>query len=241
MARTLLDLVGDAALEIGLERPTTALNGTNKIGEQLAQHATRTGQQLVERHAWPILRRIHTFPTVASQEDYALPDDFDRLIGGTAYDTSNFDMMRGSLTPQEWQAIKNSFLGSGVVDRRFQIRRGPTQLTNRFYLDPIPSSVVTLSFEYVSKYWVVQSGAANQDRFMLDTDEYLLPDSLMVMGTKWRYQAAKGLATTDFAEFWASVDAQYAQAKAPDTLPLGGPRFGIHLLDHSNVPETGFG
>lgn len=240
---TLLSIVQDAAVEIALEAPSSAFNAMDFIGRQLGQHVNRTGIELAGRYDWPSLKRTHTFTTVAAQEEYALPADFGRLVDRTAYDVSDSRLMNGSLTSQEWWAIRNSFIGSGIVHRRFRIvAPADGGLTNTIRLDPIPQTAgVTLIFEYVSKWWVARDGARADERCTLDTDEPLLNAGLLTMGSGWRYQAANGLQTTNFREFWDAAARVYAQEKAAGVLDMTRGRFGVRFLDHSNVPETGMG
>ena len=240
---TLLRIIQDAALEIALEPPASAFNATDLIGRQLGQHVNRTGEELAGRYDWPNLKRLYTFPTVQGKEEYDLPSDFGRLVDRTAYDVGDNRLMNGSLTSQEWWAIKNSFLGSGIVHRRFRIVAPANGgLTNTLRLDPIPQTAgINLVFEYVSKWWVARGGARADERCTLDTDEPLLNAGLLTMGASWRHQAANGLATTNFREFWDAADRVYSQEKAAGVLDMTRSRFTVRLLDHDNVPETGMG
>ncbi len=247
MGSSLLQIVQDAAAEMNLiPTPQSAFNASDQVGFGLGAHANRTGRQLMQRWDWEVLKRPHFFTSVQGQAQYPLPSDFERIVDDTVWDSGNFWPVRGSLSSQEWQALKNSFWGAGMVYKRYRLIRADTSANLVFEIDPPSGSDgENLFFEYVSNAWVNDAGTM-KDRFTLDTDTSVFSDDLMVMGAKWRYQSALGLTTTSFDEFWRTAEAIYVAQRNPGVQTLysshyGDSRYGPRLLDNCNVQDSRMG
>lgn len=245
---TLLTVVQDACDEIGIARPPAVVGINDPQIRQLLALANRDGRQLRDEPegGWKILQVLHLFNTVASQEAYSLPSDYSRMISDTFWDRADFDRVRGQLTPQEWQEIKSGLLGSGVVNRRFRIRRDPAAVppTRKILIDPIPpASGEEQVFEYVSNAWVVSAdGLTTRTAWGADDDFSLLPEDLLTMGLVWRFRAAKGMdAALLIAEWEAAKSRAIAFDAVATKLSLTNRRLPVQLVGPWNVPETGFG
>lgn len=240
---SLLNICKGAARSAGLAQPTTVFNSTDPTNALLFAAAEEEIESLMRAADWTVLQREHTFSTVASTGDYALPDDFERFIDGTAWDRSEYEQMRGPLSPGQWQAVKSSILGSSVsLTKRWRVKYDASTGGNRFFIDPVPSSVANLVFEYVSSKPIVSSSTAVA-AWAGDSDTTLFDEWLVRLGVKWRVLERLGLA---YAEARDEYDRERDKAVANDggmpalsiaRRPLNEP----HLLDSHNVPETGIG
>jgi hypothetical protein len=106
---------------------------------------------------------------------------------------------------QEWQDLK----GMGNAGPRYYYRiRGGRILSN-----PVPEAGHTWAFEYVSKNWIVSADDTYKSYFTLDTDEVLLPEELVLMGIRWRWNREKGL---DYAELFRTYEMQVKDALGRD-------------------------
>ena len=169
------------------------------------------------------------------QTNYAMPSDYQRIVNKTQYNKSNRWSVIGPKDAQEWQWLKASYVTTGPR-MRFRI------IGNKFVVWPAPSAVVTLGFEYQSGSWVLANdGVTYKTKATADTDTFLFPDRLLVLGTKLKYFEIKGFDTTalnaDFARELLKFKAQDAGA---DTLSLA-PKYPNILLTQNNLPDTGFG
>lgn len=168
------------------------------------------------------------------QTKYDMPADFARMVNKTQYNRSNRWAIIGPKDSQEWQWLKSSYITTGPR-MRYRIMNG------KFTIWPMATSNVNLGYEYVSKYWALDSGGTLKARFTADTDTSLFPDTLLVLGTKLKYFEIKGFDTTALA---AAFDRELSKYKATeggaDTLSLA-PRWGDVLLTQNNLPDVGYG
>jgi hypothetical protein len=235
----LLALVQQAALELGLAKPTTVVGNPDQQVSQLLALAQREAREMMTRGTaiggWQMLRKEYAFSMVATQEAYPMPADIDHLIPGTFWDRSFRWQLLGPLSPQEWQVLKSGISPTGPR-RRFRIFGG------MFEINPVPSDTNQLAYEYYSVNWCQSATAVGQNRWLADTDTYLLDDDTLVMGLIWRFRRAKGLDyDTERAEWDACVDRMLARQAGSRSLPLNLSSSGPHLLNQMNVPDTGYG
>lgn len=241
MARTLLQIVQAACDELGIPRPITVIGSMDAQAQQLLALSNRDGTDLALREGsaggWQQLRREYTFDTVAGTDNYSFPTDLNYFINTTTWDRSQAWPLSGPLSPQSWQVIKSGGIGSIGPQTRFRV------MQNRIYIDPVPSAVHTLVFEYYTNAWCVGTDGTQRQRWGSDTDTPFLPDDALVLGLIWRYLRAKRL---DYAEEYSMYEEFVRQALGRSTMApvlsiTGGVGDGGRLLDNSNVPENGYG
>lgn len=152
--RTILQIIQDASLELGLPTVSSVVNSTDTTVRQLLAFAHRTGDELQSRYDWPQLSKEYTFDLVDSEAAYALPDDFDRFIFRTFWDRDNFWELDGPLSPQEWQWYKSGAVSS-FPRRRYRFKGFADE---QFFLDPTPDAGdagETMAFEYQTQTWII--------------------------------------------------------------------------------------
>lgn len=115
-----------------------------------------------------------------------------------------------------WQSYKAQTFTSPLAEYRL---RG-----NELLFLPAPTAGQTCAFEYVSRYWLTDSGGSTyRDAFAADSDLPLVDDELMLTGILWRWRKVKGF---DYAEEQLAYERQVADAMARDgtkaILDLGG-------------------
>lgn len=237
-----LTIIQDTFDEVGFPRPSSVVSNTDQLARQSLALLNRTGKELARDHDWKVLVREHSFSTAAGTADYALPSDFDHFIDDTAWNRTDTETLQGPLSAQSWQRIKS--FGSGTSGQGWRVKRSTSgAITNRFVIDPTPTAIETLVFEYVSTSWLTDTlGTTGKAAVTVDTDLPLLPEHLLIMGLRWRVLAAKGLEYGDqLAEFQASVRREMGRDGGAKKLSLGGRRSGVSLLGNSNIPDTGYG
>ena len=235
---TALNVVNDALLEMGVvssavENVFTSTD-TNVI--QMKALLKRLGRNLTRKYQWAALQKTHSFSTVDGTESYALPADFGRLLPSSQWNETTEQRLLGPLQAQGWRLLKVASVANGITYfHRFYQRK--------VWLNPTPSAVETVSYEYQSRYWVQPSGqteptsespSANADTLWFDSP-------LLVAGLKWMWKTAKRMdSSAEENEFREALEfAMGGDSFSPDLSLTGGG--GIRLLDEHNVPETGFG
>jgi hypothetical protein len=170
-----------------------------------------------------------------SYDRYALPNDFAYLITQTGWDRSFRWQMLGPLSAQEWQVLKSGISPTGPR-RRYRI------MGNYIFIDPVPTSVEDIVFEYYSNAWCQSVDAVAQSTWQADTDYYTLDDDCFILGLKWRFLAAKKLDfEQEYETYQRACERVAARNAGQRDLPLNATASGIRLLNNNNVPDTGYG
>lgn len=247
---SMLTLINLALDELILPRLAAGdLTGTSTV-ENVKLYAAlinRQGRALrdVKEGGWTILQRLHTFNTVASTDEYALPSDYVRLINSTVWDRTLLTPAIGPISPLVWQTIKSGLVGTGAYSPRYRIVRSTVAATfeRKFIIDPVPTAVEAMAFEYLSTFWATNSaGSTGKSTISLDTDNCLLDDDLMVMGMIWRWRRALGYEyASSLAEYNERLDQKMADDAPAQGVSLSGSPDTAPFLGYPNIPETGFG
>src|SRR6185436_10639097 len=117
--------------------------------------------------------------------------DFDRLIDRTQWDKSKHWEMLGPSTPQQQEWLRSGYISTGPRIR-YWMKGG------FFQIWPPLGSEESLSYEYVSKYWILDTGGSvtTKQAFSADTDTCIFPDPLMEALIWLKYFELKGFDTT---------------------------------------------
>lgn len=234
---SLLSVCQDVADVIGLTRPTAIITGTDQLSRQMLGTAREVLEEL-GRMDWPFLEIPYSFTTVPNQTAYALPPDFGREVGDTAYEASQYYPLRGSLTPSDWSRQRNA-LPSQIGRYKFRIFGFPQM----FNFTPTPQTAENIIFEYQTNYRVMHSNSTYGTTFSADDDTALVPEDLLKIGLKWRIRRAKGL---DYSEEYDNYEMlrkeRLAQALTLGSMPVAY-RNAVEIpeLPTGYVPEFGFG
>lgn len=238
---SLYTICQNAAEGIPINVPTTIYGNSDETATMLLSQANRAGKALA-RMDWPELQIEYEFTTTIGTADYALPDDFDRMISMTAWNRSQYWRARGGLTPRAWQEIKSSVLGNTIIGTRFRIRRVSGIGFRALSLDPTPTAAEDLVFEYISNQWCASSDLVTYRKaWGADTDVGILDEYLLELGLHWRVLNRLGMSyLEEREEYDREVAKAFAVAGVMEPLELS-PSRNIRLLNFRNVPDTHFG
>jgi hypothetical protein len=159
-----------------------------------------------------------------------LPVDFQRFLrgGGEPNDVGRNYAMGGPGGVANWQS-QRTFPGTA-----------PGQWRKFGSTIKVLGGTATddLRLEYISKYPVRDIGAVAKARFTADSDTPRMPENLVRLGLRWRFQQAGGL---DYAESMASYEREFERAADEDrggsrTIILGTPYF-----KWGGVPDSSLG
>lgn len=241
---TFLSIIQDACDEMTVTRPSGIVAATGQTERTLLAHARREGRELVRMANWMALRVTHTFDTVAAQEEYALPADYHKIVVDTEWDRANLVPLNGPLDAPDWQFLKSTSFGGGLVNRRFRIMRSASSINKVIYIDPVPTSAdagETLAFEYMSRYYSATAGGTAQEDWAADTDVPVLDADLFRLGVQVRYRRGRGLDFASEADEWQGIFDNLVGADRPSPTLSLAPRPTVRLISGANVPDTGYG
>lgn len=152
MPLTLLQIVQDAAVLCGLDKPSTVVGSTHPTAVKALAMLHVEGAALRRDHSWDALKRLHTVTLVDGAQTYALPADFERHVFSTHWD-SGMSLPASIGTSQDWQYVQNA----NFVYTSSKIARFWGWLNNQIYLYSTPDSTDagnTITFEYQSATWI---------------------------------------------------------------------------------------
>lgn len=230
---TLLTVCQAVANDAGFDAPASILGNTDETAIQLLALANKAGK-LIAKKPWSRLQREHTFTTQIGVEAYVPPTDLGWFVDDTAWDRSSYWQLRGSISPQEWQARKSGVMAQSPRSRfRFQL--------NLIYIDPVPAAEFDAVIEYVSDKWVLANDGLRYAAFQTDGDGVLFPEILLQLDLTWRFLARKGLA---YIEEKDEAERQIELAIGRDVPSVPTNLAGDRRTDWPPLPTrpvTGFG
>ena len=93
----------DAAIELGLTTSDSSdpFASTDQNMVQLCRLITGVGRDLVKVRQWTHLQKSTTISTSNGDNDYDLPDDFDRYINGSGWNRTTDLPLVGPLSPPQ--------------------------------------------------------------------------------------------------------------------------------------------
>lgn len=187
---TLIDIIRQAADELGLPRPASAV-ASDPQTRQLVALANAVCRDILQEHAWSLQHTLATVTSVAGQSDYAIPDDFDRIIDDTEWDSTNHWRLVGPQTPQQARAL----IESGLTWTGTTMFRLFGSSTIRLWPTPTVDNQL-FAYEYVSENWGRDTDGNRKDRMTSDTDTSIFDPQLVVKGMKVAFMQAKGFDTS---------------------------------------------
>jgi hypothetical protein len=245
MTAALLQILSNAAAECSVTRPETVINNADEDVRRLLQMSRKGGRQMVKMADWTVLQRLHTITTDSANTtgEYALPDDYGRLLGETVWDRSGQRPMAGPVNPQEWQNLKSSGFGGSNIYEKFRIYRASTGVGRSVYIHPVPTvSAETRAFEYISKHWCVNEDlVTTQDDWVADSDVAILDQDLLTLDLIVRFKRSIGLDfTSEAQELEDMLSTEKGQDRPSPAVSLNS-HTRLHLIGWANVPEQGYG
>lgn len=237
MDATVLQCLKQAAGELGLPVPPSAVASTDEQAVQMLALFNSAGNELVRMYEWQFLRKTATITLVEGQSRYPLTSDFSKLINQTLWETNNVNSVFGEVTPRQWAYLNNS---STVVPEYCFI------IKNRaFEFAPVPSATNStlgdITYEYISNGWLSSYDIPNTylNFAQSDLDVIQFDFWLIVKLLKLKMWEAKGLDTAaladDFNRYFANATGQDHGA------PVLSLVNGYSSLPPLGIPSTGYG
>jgi len=236
---SLLTIIQNAAIEVGIIKPTTAFANTNPDIVKLMRLSNKVGLRLMKLFPWEILSAERTFTSVATEEQVAiLPADFDRFVPETFWNRTDVFLLSGPVGHSEWQGKKATSF-SDTENRRFRLRGG------KILVIPTIAAGKDLAYEYVSKNWNETSGQVGQTAWGADADTGIIDEELMTRGVIWEYLANEGLpnssqayAYEEYFETLCTNDRPWGEVATSGDI-FGGQAKGRHFTGAPPVAGSG--
>ena len=202
--------------------PTTIIGNVEDVAKQMLEVMTVSVTELARSYDWQELQKEKTFNTVAATVGYNLPTDFDRFINNTFWNETNNEKVVGPVTPEEYRILKTD--NAGAVNDYFRIRAG------QVLIYPIPSSIESMIYEYVSNLVVLSSSSVGQSQWLADTDVPAIDASMVRLDATWRWLKNQG---RPYAE-----EQKIANSAVAERARINGARRTIR--HHSSSDEYNF-
>lgn len=224
---TLLTIVQDASVILGLPEPSAVASSTDPATKKLLRYANQAGRELMRYHDWQnlIIEQEFTSLNQETQTNAIPPNDYDRLVyNAMVWDRTSHLQLAGP-TPQRYWSLIQSGISSGIS--------GYWRLIgNQMHILPVMDAGHTLAFEYISKRWAQSSLGMLQDKFQADTDTSLLSEDLLTLEIIWRFRQSRGFA--QYAEDLSTCEREKEKAAAADR---GSGRMRPEGNDYANNPQ----
>ena len=208
---SLLTIVQNFCRRTGvIDAPSAVMSSTDRDVIQIRALLEEEGNDLSARGVWSGLTREALHTTLALEDQGAIADiadgGFSYIKNQTIWDRTDRLPVLGPESDVQWQTMKAIV----VNEPRYWFRiRG-----NHMLVNPVPAAGHEWAFEYASKYWILGAdGTTYKEFFTADDDVGVIPESLMLMGLRWRWKKEKGL---DYAEDFRTYEIQVKNALGSD-------------------------
>lgn len=213
---TILDIIKQFCARTALPVPSIVATSGDETLLQILGLANELIDDL-QRFTWTALIREATWTSVASSDQGAVttlaPFGFHKIRNETIFDRTDGRQLYGPRDSSTWQAMKASNVTGPFYS--YRIRGG--------HLITIPDMPAghEMAFEYTSNHMVEASNGSTKNYFTADTDTFLLPDVLLLLGLRWKWKSEKGL---PYAEEQRAYETRVAEESGGD-----GTKATLHL------------
>lgn len=221
---TILSAMQSAALRLVGQKPTTFFGADGQFEQEIADLVNEVAIDICKYQDWQALIRLHQITGDGSIAEFALPDDYDRmLINSSLQDVDSWAWGYAHI-----QDI-NQFTyleGRGSLP----VPGGWVIYGNQLRFSPAPRGNAT--FPYITTNYAQTERTSGESEFKTDADTFLLPERLLTLGLVWRWRENKKLdAAGDQEAFIKALDEYAAKDGGSKTFRLSSRRAipGTHV------------
>lgn len=222
-----LEIVKATNYEINETPPSTLVSPTDPNALQNLNLLYAVGRDLVAAKYWNQLKRQGTITTANADNLYSLPTDFYAPCIDTHYNQTDSEKLVGPISDSEWNWLAYG-ISAGSDTQKFRIFGRTNEQQVQIY--PTPSSVQTISFDYISNAWIrAIAGSTWSTTITLDTDVVAFDDDIMILGLKAKLQKERGLEyQTNMAAYQRKLEQSHARWEGSYIGSMAGGRRKIN-------------
>lgn len=187
---TILQVVQKAALYLGLEQPSVFYTNTTRTWQEMQVVVSDCVKQILEEYDWQALKKTATILGDDVSEDFDMPADYDRMVRD-AHMWTNFMTF--------WPGIQVGSVDTWLAMEEVGFFASPVPLwiifDNMFHVRPVMGIGDHLSYFYISKYLVANSGSSVgiADEFTEDSQSFVLSERLLRLCIVYNWKMLKGM------------------------------------------------
>lgn len=188
---TILSVVQNVALAVGLERPDVVMSSTDREMQELVRIAGNVAILIRDAEFdWQALQKIEVITGDGVAEAHNLPDDYARMNTQASLWSSRWSWGFEKISDlNDWlDMIANNFMpmsGQWII------------YGDQLHILPVTANTETVRYVYISNLIVKQAGGALVETFSADNDTFRLDEHLLELGIIWKYKAQKGQITDE--------------------------------------------
>lgn len=190
---TVLSVVQQASLKIGVARPDQLFAGTTRVLQELQEAVIETAKMIAfdTGHDWSKLKTLGTFTGDGVALGFNLPSDYRKMLK-----KARLWPINSPYAPYTHYADTDSWLGTQVqsfqpligawtiIGEQVQIRVGGNNAA--------VATGDTVQFYYITNNMAKDAGGTPKAEFTIDTDVFRLDERLLKLGLIYKWKQAKG-------------------------------------------------
>jgi len=171
--------------------------------KQMVAIANRVAYEIMNYFQWNELRTTSQISVNPGQSRYQLPVDYQDLVPNSAWEDEGERQVEFPVPNDRWFLYKYTSYSAGGT---YRIRK----YGNEIEVISDAEDNTSFSYEYISKWVVLDDEGARKELFTVDTDTFLLDDQLLVLGIQAHWQQAKLMPS--YTEHFGNYSRKLAEA-----------------------------
>lgn len=187
---TLLEIMQEFCVRAGIPKPLVVMASRDEQLLQLVGLAHEVLDDMLTHYVWEALEKEAAWVSLAAENQGVLtalaPYGFLYIKNETIWDRTDQRPVYGPLYAAEWQADK-ALVSTGPF-YSYRIRGGVLKFT------PTMVAGHSMAFEYASEDSILDvDGVTYKKYFTADDDTFILNESMLLAGLRWKWKYEKGL------------------------------------------------
>jgi hypothetical protein len=183
---TILSVVQNVCLAVGLDKPDVAMSSTDREIMELIRIANDVAALIRDAEFdWQALQLIHTITGDGLADAFDLPEDYARMP------------TKGTLWSSRWTWGMNQVESIDLwlemlVTPYVSVTGDWIIFGDQLHLLPVMASTETVKFPYITNLIVKDDVGNKQTAFSADTDSFRLSERVLELGMIWKWKEQKG-------------------------------------------------
>jgi hypothetical protein len=183
---TILSVVKDVALKIGIDQPDAVYTSTERDMLEMQGLIDEVATDILECFDWQALMTKNTITGDGSSEAHSLPSDYKEMgVGNQVWSSKWTEPLQHITNLDEWLEYE-------VVPYTFAFGTWAI-FGDQIHILPVMASTETAKFFYKSNLIVQPDSGSNKAAFDTDTDTFRLNEKLLRYGLIWKWKSKKGM------------------------------------------------